>query len=68
MKEMLQKQLELTFFLKIKNGEIHTPVPDCFLDGITRRTVIEIAQSKGIKVNERKIAPDRTNKILLDVF
>jgi branched-chain amino acid aminotransferase len=45
-------------FFKDKNGEIHTPVPDSFLDGITRRTVIEIAKSKGIKINERKIKPE----------
>ena len=45
-------------FFKDKNGELHTPTPDCFLDGITRRTVIEIAKSKNIKVNERKISPD----------
>ena len=44
-------------FFKDKNGELHTPTPDCFLDGITRRTVIEIAKSKNIKVNERKILP-----------
>ena len=44
-------------FFKDKNGELHTPVPDSFLDGITRRTVIEIAKSKNIKVNERKISP-----------
>ncbi len=44
-------------FFKDKNGELHTPIPDCFLDGITRRTVIEIAKSKNIKVNERKILP-----------
>jgi branched-chain amino acid aminotransferase len=37
---------------------LHTPTPDCFLDGITRRTVIEIAKSKNIKVNERKISPE----------
>ena len=43
-------------FFKDKNGELHTPTPDCFLDGITRRTVIEIAKSKNIKVNERKIS------------
>ncbi len=42
-------------FFKDKNGELHTPIPDSFLDGITRRTVIEIAKSKNIKVNERKI-------------
>ena len=45
-------------FFKDKNGELHTPIPDSFLDGITRRTVIEIANSMNIKVNERKIKPD----------
>merc|ERR1712091_552383 len=35
-------------FFKDKNGELHTPIPDSFLDGITRRTVIEIAKSKNI--------------------
>jgi len=44
-------------FFRDKNGELHTPVPDSFLDGITRRTVIEIAKSKNIKVHERKISP-----------
>jgi branched-chain amino acid aminotransferase len=44
-------------FFKDKKGEIHTPIPDSFLDGITRRTVIEIAKSKNIKVHERKINP-----------
>ena len=44
-------------FFKDKNGELHTPIPDSFLDGITRRTVIEIAKSKNIKINERKISP-----------
>ena len=45
-------------FFKDNNGELHTPIPDSFLDGITRRTVIEIAKSKSIKVNERKISPN----------
>ncbi len=44
-------------FFKNKSGELHTPVPDSFLDGITRREVIKIAKSKGIKVVERKIKP-----------
>ena len=44
-------------FFKDNNGELHTPIPDSFLDGITRRTVIEIAKSKNIKVHERKISP-----------
>ena len=42
----------------IKEGEIHTPKPDCFLDGISRRTVIAIAKKRGIKVIERKILPE----------
>ena len=45
-------------FFKNKAGELHTPVPDSFLDGITRREVIKIAKSKGIKVVERKIKPE----------
>lgn len=42
----------------VKNGEIHTPTPDCFLDGITRRTVIGIARRRQIKVIERAILPE----------
>ena len=45
-------------FFKQKNGELHTPIPDSFLDGITRRSVIDIAKSKKIKVVERKIVPE----------
>ena len=45
-------------FFKSKDGQLHTPIPDSFLDGITRRAVIEIAKSKNIKVNERKIVPN----------
>ena len=45
-------------FFKNKSGELHTPIPDSFLDGITRREVIKIAKSKGIKVIERKIKPE----------
>ena len=44
-------------FFKNEGGELHTPIPDSFLDGITRREVIKIAKSKGIKVVERKIKP-----------
>ena len=42
----------------IRDGVIHTPTPDCFLDGITRRTVIDLAQKRGIEVVERTIWPE----------
>jgi len=45
-------------FFKNENGELHTPTPDSFLDGITRREVIKIAKAKGVKVIERKIKPE----------
>ena len=45
-------------FFKDKNNELHTPIPDSFLDGITRKTVIDLANSKNIKINERKISPN----------
>ena len=42
----------------VKNGEVHTPTPDCFLNGLTRQTVIGMLQEKGIKVHERHIMPE----------
>lgn len=42
----------------VKNGEVHTPTADCFLSGITRKTVIEIAKENGVKVIERDIMPE----------
>ena len=40
------------------DGVIHTPTPDCFLDGITRRTVIDLARERGYKIVERAILPE----------
>ena len=51
-------------FFKTENGEIHTPIPDSFLDGITRKTAIEIAKSKGIKIIERKIKPEELSNFV----
>ncbi len=44
------------FFLK--DGKLHTPTPDCFLDGITRRTVMDLARARGIEIVERPIWPE----------
>jgi branched-chain amino acid aminotransferase len=41
----------------IRDGVIHTPIADCFLDGITRRTVIDLARRRGFDVEERRIKP-----------
>jgi branched-chain amino acid aminotransferase len=42
----------------VRDGKLHTPTPDCFLDGITRRSVIDLAQRRGVEVVERTIWPE----------
>ena len=42
----------------VADGALHTPVPDCFLDGITRRTIMDLARRRGIAVHERPIWPE----------
>ncbi len=42
----------------IRDGVVHTPIADCFLDGITRQTVIDLARRRGFEVAERRIMPD----------
>ena len=44
-----------------RDGAIHTPIADCFLSGITRQTVIELARGQGMEVIERRILPDELN-------
>ena len=51
------------FFIS-KSGELHISVPDSFLDGIPWREVIKIAQSKGIKILERKIKPEEMKEFV----
>ena len=51
-------------FFKDKNGSLHTPIPDSFLDGITRKCVIGIAKSQGVKITERKIKPDEMSNFV----
>ncbi len=51
-------------FFKDSAGELHTPVPDSFLNGITRRCIIELAKSKNIKIVERKIKPEELPKFV----
>jgi len=54
-------------FLVMPNNELHAPTPDCFLNGITRQTVIELAKQRNIKVVERHIKPEEFS-LAIDAF
>lgn len=45
------------------DGEVHTPLPDCFLNGITRQTIIELARTRGLTVHERHIKPEELERV-----
>ncbi|MFC7702738.1 branched-chain amino acid aminotransferase [Plastorhodobacter daqingensis] len=42
----------------VRDGEVHTPLADCFLNGLTRQTVIRMLKERGITVHERHIMPE----------
>ena len=46
----------------VADGTLHTPLPDCFLDGITRRTIMDLAQRRGVEVHERPIWPEELER------
>ena len=49
-------------FFRMPDGKLHTPLADCFLDGITRRTVMKLAEENGIEIIERKIMPEEMSE------
>jgi branched-chain amino acid aminotransferase len=46
----------------VRDGALHTPAPDCFLDGITRRTVMALARGRQIPIHQRVIMPDEMSQ------
>ncbi len=52
-------------FILLEDGKLHTPEPDCFLDGITKRTVMALAKAHGYEIVQRHIKPEGASEVFL---